>query len=242
MKHRVWGALLFPLLLVGCSLHGNPTQNIAAAPPPPAPAPAPPPAPEPKAEPLSIPQTQAQLPRPQPINPEALASPQPPEAPPPEPQPANPRPQRKQFGPPAGPPKAPEPVTPAAQQQAQPATQPTTPAVQPVPAAVQPAPVAAQPTPVVVDTGTRSQIQEIVPTSELKRLQESLAARTAEIRKVLEQAQARGASKEQGSVISRIQSFLQQSDDAEKRGDLRQADALAERAQVLARELQSANH
>jgi hypothetical protein len=90
----------------------------------------------------------------------------------------------------------------------------------------------------VPDAEVRGTVQEIVPANEVKRLQESVAARTLEIHKVLDQAQAR-VTKDQRGVIARIQSFLQQSDEAEKRGDFRQADALAERAQVLARELTS---
>jgi hypothetical protein len=41
-------------------------------------------------------------------------------------------------------------------------------------------------------------------------------------------------------MVTRIQSFVTQSDDAEKRGDMRQADALAERGLVLAKELAGA--
>ena len=82
-------------------------------------------------------------------------------------------------------------------------------------------------------------MQEIVPASESNRLRESAEARKQEIRKTLEQAQARPLSRDQRAVFSRIQTFLQQSDDAQKKGDMRQADALAQRAQVLARELQN---
>jgi hypothetical protein len=82
-------------------------------------------------------------------------------------------------------------------------------------------------------------VQEIVPASESNRLRESAEARKQEIRKTLEQAQARALSRDQRGVVSRIQTFLQQSDDAQKKGDMRLADALAQRAQVLARELQN---
>jgi hypothetical protein len=92
-----------------------------------------------------------------------------------------------------------------------------------------------------VETELRGPVQEIVPAEEIKRLAESVPARNEETRKVLVQAQARRLSKEQRGVVERIRSFLQQSDDAGKRGDWRQADALAERAQILARELPSGN-
>jgi hypothetical protein len=57
---------------------------------------------------------------------------------------------------------------------------------------------------------------------------------------VLDAALARKTTPQQTAAISRIQSFLQQAEEAEKRGDLRQADALGERAQILAREYQGA--
>ena len=81
-------------------------------------------------------------------------------------------------------------------------------------------------------------MQEILQPEELKRLRDSLAARKKEVRLVLDSASARKPNNQQTSAISRIQSFLQQAEEAEKRGDLRQADALGERAQILAREFQ----
>ena len=96
-------------------------------------------------------------------------------------------------------------------------------------------------TPPVPATGEaeRPPVQEIVPAGESNRLRESAEARKQEIRKTLDQAQSRSLSRDQRAVISRIQTFLQQSDDAQKKGDMRLADALAQRAQVLARELQN---
>ena len=108
--------------------------------------------------------------------------------------------------------------------------EPTAPAV---PAATQA--IAPQPAP----AEERGQVQEILQPDELKRLQDSLAARKKEVRLVLDSASVRKPNNQQTSAISRIQSFLQQSEEAEKRGDLRQADALGERAQILAREFQS---
>jgi hypothetical protein len=81
-------------------------------------------------------------------------------------------------------------------------------------------------------------VQEILQPEELKRLQDSVASRKQEVHRVLDAALARKLTRQQAAAVSRIQSFLQQSEEAEKRGDLRQADALGERAQILAREFQ----
>jgi hypothetical protein len=83
----------------------------------------------------------------------------------------------------------------------------------------------------------RAPIQEIVPADERKRFQESADARKREIRRLLEQAKAHRLTADQRKMVTRIQSFMTQSDDAQKRGDMRQADALAERGLVLAKEL-----
>jgi hypothetical protein len=141
-----------------------------------------------------------QLPPPQPVNPDALAVPAPPQ--PAEPAPA-PKPVRRSTT--TAPPKQ-EPVTPAAQ----------------------PA------------EASRAPIQEIVPADERKRFQESADARKRETRQLLEQSKAHRLTTEQKKMVTRIQSFVTQSDDAEKRGDMRQADALAERGLVLAKELAGA--
>jgi len=197
------------LELSGCVVGSKPAEKTAAAAPA-APRPTPPPAPAPPPQPLSIPQTQAHLPAPQPINPDALATIQRPPQPPEAP--PETRPVRRPTGPVAGPPK--------------PGEQPT-----PQPPAVAATPVPAEP--------ERPTVQEIVPAGEAKRLQDTAIARKQEVRKMLEQIQARTLTTEQRNQVSRIQSFLQLSDDAEKAKNMRQADDLAERAQVLARELQS---
>lgn len=201
-------AALMTLFLSGCVLRGKQPQQKATVAPPP-PKPIQAPPPASAPGPLSIPQTHAELPAPQPINPDALATATQPEGPP-DNQPT-PRIPRRAPGPVAGPPKPPD--TPPVQAQTPP-----------------PAPATAEP--------ERPRVQEIVPAAELKRLQEAAQARKREIRKALEEAQAHRLSSPQRALVPRIQSFLQLSDDAEVRGDMRQADALAERAQVLARELQ----
>jgi hypothetical protein len=87
---------------------------------------------------------------------------------------------------------------------------------------------------------SRAPIQEIVPADERRRFQESADARKRETRQLLEQSKAHHLTNDQKKMVTRIQSFVTQSDDAEKRGDMRQADALAERGLVLAKELAGA--
>jgi hypothetical protein len=219
-------AVLFSTVLMlglaGCVLKPKQQAKVVTPPPPP-PKPAEPP---PRPQPLSIAQTQTQLPSPQPISPEALATVQTPrptaET---ESNPAtNSRPGRR-----AGPVVGPKPesavgaATVAGQSTAAPP--PATPAAAPIPPS---------------DTEPRATVQEIVPPAEQKRLQESVAAHQQEIHKVLEAALTRQLTSEQRGLKSRIESFLQQSEDAAKRNDWRQANTLAERAQVLAKELNSA--
>jgi hypothetical protein len=132
-----------------------------------------------------------------------------------------------------------EPAPPPVESPAEPRT-PRRPVQVAAPAHVETPPVQAQAPPATVpEAEPRPTVQEIVSPVELKRLQDSADARKQEVRKVLEQAQPKGLSKEQREIVTRIQSFVQLSDEAEKRGDMRQADALAERGQLLARELQS---
>jgi hypothetical protein len=85
----------------------------------------------------------------------------------------------------------------------------------------------------------RPPIQEIVPAAEQKRLQDSVQSRKADINRILDETKNRRLGKLQLGVVRTIRSFVDLADDAEKHGDFRQADALAERAQILARELQS---
>jgi hypothetical protein len=85
----------------------------------------------------------------------------------------------------------------------------------------------------------RPPIQEILPAAELKRLQDSADARKRNVRKVLDQMGSRRLNSSQKEKVSRIRSFLQLSDDAEGKNDMRTADALAGRAQDLLGELQS---
>jgi hypothetical protein len=203
------------LSLTGCVINKKQQQAKIVTPPPPAPKTS---QPAVRPEPLSIPQTQTQLPPPQPISPEALATVQsPPQTPEAQPAPATSSRPARRSGPVAGP-KPESAVGPAVAGQST-AAQVLLPAVPPP------------------DTEPRATVQEIVPPAELKRLQESVAARRQETRKVLDTAQTHHLTYEQRGLVARIQSFLQSSEEAEKRNDWRQADTLAERAQVLAKEL-----
>jgi hypothetical protein len=84
----------------------------------------------------------------------------------------------------------------------------------------------------------RPPIQEIIPAAEQKRLQDSVKNRKAEINQILGQTNIRGLTTKQQGLVRTIRALVELADDAEKHGDFRQADLNAERAQVLARELQ----
>lgn len=81
----------------------------------------------------------------------------------------------------------------------------------------------------------RAPISEVLPAAELKRLQDEAAGRAQETRKLIQQIPPR--RRQQDSRVRRIETFLKQSQEAERRGDMRQASELAGRALVLAREL-----
>src|SRR5579885_1234331 len=201
--------------MAGCSLRGTP--KTVATPPPPKPVsvvkPQPPP-PEIPSEPLSVPQTRVSLPSPQAIDPAALAvSPEPA----PVPRPARTRTRSlRSPSPMVGP--VPPPAAAAAQSPAPDST------------------AAQTPTP----SDERPRIQPIVPAEEVHRIQETIEARKREVNERLAQARRRQLSGAEQNVVSRVRSFLNLSDEAARRGDMTQADALSERAVVLARELQVA--
>jgi len=80
-------------------------------------------------------------------------------------------------------------------------------------------------------------LQPMLSPQEQKRLQESIEARRREVAELLKKAERR-SSEQNKAVEERIQSFLSLSEKAAQRGDYTQADALSERALILARELQ----
>ena len=82
-------------------------------------------------------------------------------------------------------------------------------------------------------------MQEIVPPAELKRLKEQAdAASRRSVRFSSQVGQAQSLTRA-AKHVDTITSFLQLSDEAENRNDMRQADGFAERAEILAKELQS---
>lgn len=85
----------------------------------------------------------------------------------------------------------------------------------------------------------RETVQEIVPPAELKHLKELVQSRRQEVNKILGQVGRRSMSKARQNAIATIKSFLALSEEAENHNDMRQADGFAERAQILAKELQS---
>ncbi len=124
-------------------------------------------------------------------------------------------------------PDTPAPAPPAARppRRTPPATKPETPA----PAATAPVPTPAE-TPV-------EPVQEVLSADERKRLLDSAHSRKADIHRLLTQIKSHRLNADGNRDVKRIQSLVSQSDTAEKRGDMRQADALAERALIIAQEL-----
>jgi hypothetical protein len=79
----------------------------------------------------------------------------------------------------------------------------------------------------------------VLSADESKHLQDSAAEHKREIRRLVEQAHLRHLSDPELSAVARIEGMVKLSDDAEAKGDMREADALAERALVLAKDLES---
>jgi len=130
-------------------------------------------------------------------------------------------------------PAAPPPTPPAPENDhpTRPARRPQSPAAQPVPATKPETP------PPSAIAEERPRLQEIVSPQEQRKIAEAIAARKREIGQVLEQAVSRTLTDHEKNLEERVRSFLQLSDQAAGRGDWRQADALSDRALVLAREL-----
>ena len=108
------------------------------------------------------------------------------------------------------------------------------------PAASQPAsPAAAAPAAATPAPETRETFQEIVSPAELKHLQDQALARRREANQILDQMSRRQLTAAEQGVAATIRNFVALSEEAGKHNDPRQANALAERAQILAKELQS---
>jgi len=124
------------------------------------------------------------------------------------------------------PPDEPEPVT---------TPRPARHTVAPPPAAAPPPPQAPPP----VEEPSRAPIQEVLSAAERKQLQDSTAERIREIRRLVDLTHHRSLNPHESSVVTRIEGLVKLSGDAEAKGDLREADALSQRALVLAKDLDS---
>ena len=109
-----------------------------------------------------------------------------------------------------------------------------------VPAAASIPPPKPEAGPAPVEPDQRPAIQEIIPVPEQQRLHDSMVRRKAEITQILNQRNGLRQTKLQQGVVRMIHDLVNLADEAEKHGDLKQADANLERGQVLARELQTA--
>jgi hypothetical protein len=90
------------------------------------------------------------------------------------------------------------------------------------------APAAAAPAPV----------QEAMAPAEAQKLREEAAVRRHSATFLAERAAARNLNANQRALLERVRAFVRQSEDAERRNNLRQAGELAGRALILAKELE----
>jgi hypothetical protein len=135
----------------------------------------------------------------------------------------------------------PQPLEPAALETSPPEPPPETAAPRPKPnsnRATLPTPPKPEAGPPQAEPEPRPAIQAIVPAAEQKRLHDSLERRRTEVNQILKQASSHRQTPLQRSVVRMIGSFMELAAEAEKQGDLKQADGSAERAQILAKELQ----
>jgi hypothetical protein len=95
-----------------------------------------------------------------------------------------------------------------------------------------PEPAAEQPT-----EPARAPIHEIMPDAEKNRLRDEAHGHQEETRKLLREAKPKTANQKRAK--DEINLFLKQSEEAENAGDMRMAESLAERAHILAKELES---
>jgi hypothetical protein len=85
----------------------------------------------------------------------------------------------------------------------------------------------------------RGPVREVLAPAESKRLKSSADAHKREVRTWLSSSRGRRMDPNDPTV-ARIRSLLKESDDAEEKGDMRQASDLADRAMTFMRELQGA--
>jgi hypothetical protein len=82
-------------------------------------------------------------------------------------------------------------------------------------------------------------VQEIISQPEKERLHEQAVGRRKEARQIVDQLSRRPLTDAQKDVAATIRSFIALSEEAESHNDPRQEDSLAQRAWILAKELQS---
>jgi hypothetical protein len=131
----------------------------------------------------------------------------------------------------------PQPVTAEALAAGQAPPEEPEPAAPPRPVRRATPPPAPRPEPPAAEEPPRAPIQEVLSPAERKQLQDSTAERKREIRRLVDQARRRRLNAHESSVVARIDGLVKLSGDAEAKGDLREADALAQRALVLAKDL-----
>lgn len=178
------------------------------SPPQPASANAEPPPESTPAEPLSIPQTQVRLPNPQPIDPDALATP-------PVNVPAEPS-KTRQANHAGGKRQGPQPASAS-------------------PAKPEAAETTADPPPAT--ESQRPPIGPVLSDEERRRMTEEISSLLQDVDKMLGRIAALHLSEAEKSSVDRIRSFHKLSHDALERGEIQAANALAERAVLLAQEV-----
>lgn len=83
----------------------------------------------------------------------------------------------------------------------------------------------------------RPRIEPVLPEDKRRQLQEDVASRLRDVEQKLTRLAALRLSETEKTSVERIRSFAKLSQDALYQGDLQQASALADRAQILAQEL-----
>jgi hypothetical protein len=81
-------------------------------------------------------------------------------------------------------------------------------------------------------------IQDELSSDEINRLREEADNTKREVKQRIDSLPTHRLNRQQNILVKRIRTFIDQSADAQKRGDMRQAAELAQRALVLAKELQ----
>jgi len=134
-------------------------------------------------------------------------------------------------------------TTPQEEPRPQAQTKPATPTTRP-PHPPAPQPRATDTQPPVPEPATeqptepaRAPIHEIMPDAEKNRLRDEAHGHQEETRKLLREAKPKTANQKRAK--DEINLFLKQSEEAENAGDMRMAESLAERAHILAKELES---